>query len=104
VENTTFDEESVKSMIKFGNSFANEIIVYLEKYIDDSLRQEIKLQYKMDLREPNYESILKESDDCFPLNVKNDIILRLLYDILKEGSNLETRKKIELIKERIEIF
>jgi hypothetical protein len=58
----------------------------------------------MDLREPNYESILKESDDCFPLNVKNDIILRLLYDILKEGSNLETRKKIELIKERIEIF
>jgi len=104
VENTTFDEESVKSMIKFGNSFANEIIVYLEKYIDDSLRQEIKLQYKMDLREPNYESILKESDDCFPLNVKNDIILRLLYDILKEGSNLETRKKIELIKEIIEIF
>jgi hypothetical protein len=104
VENTTFDEESVKSMIKFGNSFANEIIVYLEKYLDDSLRQEIKLQYKMDLREPNYESILKESDDCFPLNVKNDIILRLLYDILKEGSNLETRKKIELIKERIEIF
>ncbi len=104
VENTTFDEESVKSMIKFGNSFANEIIVYLEKYIDDSLRQEIKLQYKMDLREPNYESILKETDDCFPLNVKNDIIVRLLYDILKEGSNLETRKKIELIKERIEIF
>ena len=27
-----------------------------------------------------------------------------IYDILKEGSNLETRKKIELIKERIEIF
>ena len=41
VENCGFDEESLQTMIKLGNSFANEIIVYLEKYIDDDLRNEI---------------------------------------------------------------
>ena len=52
VENRLVDEESLESMIIFGNSFANEIIVYLEKYIDEDLRNEIKLQYRKDLTPP----------------------------------------------------
>ncbi|WP_406534919.1 zinc ribbon domain-containing protein [Methanobrevibacter sp.] len=103
IENTSLDNDSIESMMMFGNTFANEIIVYLEKYIDDSLRQEIKLQYKMDLKSPKNDSIFIETNDCFPLNVKNSTIIRILYDIFKEANNSETRNELEVIKEGIEI-
>lgn len=103
IENTSLDNDSIESMMMFGNTFANEIIVYLEKYIDDSLRQEIKMQYKMDLKSPKNDSIFIETNDCFPLNVKNSTIIRILYDIFKEANNSETRNELELIKEGIEI-
>lgn len=102
VKDTNMDGSSVKSMMMFGNNFANEIIVYLEKYIDEGLRQEIKLQYKMDLKSPNYDSIFIETNECFPLNVKNSTIINILGDVLKEASDSETRKELELIKEGIE--
>lgn len=104
VEDIGVDEESLNSMIKLGNSFANEIIVYLEKYIDEELRNEIKLQYRKDLVSPTYESIFKETDSSFPLNFKNGLILKLLYDVLKEVSrNSEVIKELENIKEGIEL-
>ncbi len=103
IENTSLDNDSIESMMMFGNTFANEIIVYLEKYIDDSLRQEIKMQYKMDLKSPKNDSIFIETNDCFPLNVKNSTIIRILYDIFKEANNSETRNELEVIKEGIEI-
>ena len=103
IEDTTLDTDSIESMMMFGNTFANEIIVYLEKYIDDSLRQEIKLQYKMDLKTPKNDSIFIETNDCFPLGIKNSTIIRILYDVFKESNDLETRKELELIKEGIEI-
>ena len=103
VENTSLDDDSVKSMMMFGNNFAHEIIIYLEKYIDEDLRQEIKLQYKMDLKSPNYDSIFIETSEQFPLNVKNSAIINMLYGVLKEASDSETRKELELIKEGIEI-
>ena len=103
VENSGFDEESLESMIMLGNSFANEIIVYLEKYIDEGLRSEIKLQYKKDLVEPTHESIFKETNSSFPLDIKNSILLKMLYDILKEVSNSKKRKELESIKEGIEL-
>ena len=90
-------------MITLGNSFANEIIVYLEKYIDDDLRNEIKLQYRKDLTSPTYESIFKETDSCFPLDIKNKVLLSMLYDVLKEVSSGEELKELESIKEGIEL-
>ena len=103
VENIGIDEESLDMMIKLGNSFANEIIVYLEKYIDEDLRNEIKLQYRRDLVSPSYESIFKETDSCLPLDFKNSILLRMLGDVLKEVSgNDEVIKELESIKEGIE--
>ena len=102
VKDTPLDSESIETMMMFGNNFANEIIVYLEKYIDEGFRQEIKLQYKMDLKTPNYESILTETNDCFPLDVKNSTLINLLYDVFKEASNSETRKELVMIKEGIE--
>lgn len=104
IKKTSFDEDSIKTIEKLGNSFANEIIVYLEKYIDENLREEIKLQYKMDLKNPNYDSIINETDDCFALNVKNDVLLRMLFNVLKEASNVDVRDELESIKEGIELI
>ena len=104
VENCGFDEESIGTVIKLGNSFANEIIVYLEKYIDDDLRSEIKLQYKKDLTPPTNESILSETDDCFSINLKNKLLISMLSDVLKEVSkDSEARKELENIKDGIEL-
>lgn len=103
VKNMDCDEESVNTMIIFGNTFANEIITYLEKYIDDDLRQEIKVQYRKDLNSPTYESIFRETDDCLPLGLKNSTLIKVLYDVFKEASQENVRDDLEGIKEGIEL-
>jgi hypothetical protein len=90
-------------MVVFGNTFANEIIVYLEKYIGVDLREEIKLQYKKDLKIPSYDSLNIETNDCLSLSVKNSVLLRVLWDIFKLASNDDVRKELEEIKEGIEL-
>ena len=103
VKNTGIDQESLDTMILFGNTFANEIITYLEKYIDEDLRDEIKIQYRKDLNAPTYESILKETTDCLPLDLKNRTLIHLLCDIFKEASQDVFREKLEDIKKGIEL-
>ena len=103
VESVGVDENSLQSMVIFGNSFANELIVYLEKYIDDDLRDEIKLQYRKDLTPQKLESIFAETNECYPLNFKNSMLLKILGDVFKEVSNIEARKELESIKEGIEL-
>ena len=99
-----FDKNSVEDMVVFGNTFANEIIVYLEKYIDIDLRDDIKLQYKKDLKTPSNESITIETDKSLPLDVKNEILFRSLFDILKTASREDARKELENIKNGVELF
>lgn len=104
VEQIGFDRDALKDMIVLGNSFANEIIVYLEKYIDDSLRNEIKLQYRKDLLSPSYESIFLETDEYYGLSMKNKVLISVLGDVLVEVSNnMEALKELESIKEGIEL-
>lgn len=103
VETIDIDKESVDMMIIFGNTFANEIITYLEKYIGEDLRQEIKIQYRKDLNPPTYESILKETNDSLPLGLKNRTLLQILFDVFKEASKEDVREKLEDIKKGIEI-
>lgn len=104
VEQIGFDRDALKDMIVLGNSFANEIIVYLEKYIDDSLRNEIKLQYRKDLLSPSYESIFLETDEYYGLSMKNKVLISVLGDVLVEVSNnMEALKELESIKEWIEL-
>jgi hypothetical protein len=102
VENSNIDKDALNSLVVIGNTFANEIIVFLEKYIDDNLRREIKLQYRKDLVSPTYESIFTETSTSWPLSHKNSVLLDLLYAVFKESSNIEARKELESIKERIE--
>lgn len=104
IENSGFDSETLDVAVKLGNSFASEIIVYLEKYINDALRNEIKLQYRKDLTAPTNQSLLLETEDIFSLNVKNKYFINMLCDVLKEVSNdIDARKELEIIKEGIEL-
>ncbi len=103
VEHLGVDEESLNGMVVFGNSFANEIIVHLEKFIDEDLRDEIKIQYRKDSTAPTYKSILRETTDFLPLNLKNRTLLQILFDIFKEASNEDIRKELEEIKKEIEL-
>lgn len=104
VEQSGFDRDALEGMIVLGNSFANEIIVYLERYIDDNLRNEIKMQYRKDLLSPSYESIFLETDDCYSLSMKNQVLISVLGDVLVEVSNnSEALKELESIKEGIEL-
>lgn len=103
VDDNGINDESLDTMIVFGNTFANEIITFLEKYIDDDLRQEIKIQYRKDLNSPTYESIFKETNDCLSLNLKNSVFIKILYDIFKEASQDDSRDGLEDIKKGIEL-
>ena len=104
VENSDYDEEYLDEMIAFGNTFANEIIIYLEKFIDDDLRNEIKLQYKKDLINPKYDSMLRECDASIPLNLKNRHLIKILYQVLNISSNEDEIKELVYLKEAIESF
>lgn len=102
LENTELDKESLQTMVVFGNTFANEIITYLEKYIDEDLRDEIKIQYRKDLNPPTYESIFTETNDCLPLDLKNSTLISILYDVFKEASQKNVREKLNDIKKGID--
>lgn len=104
VGESDLDEESLNTMVILGNSFANEIIVYLEKYIDDELRDEIKIQYKKDLTQPTYDSIFTETKECYPLEFKNRILISVLHDILIEASEENVRNELESIKDGIDNY
>lgn len=104
INDMEFDIAAINDMVVFGNTFANEIIVYLEKYIDIDLREDIKLQYKKDLKPPSNESIMHETNECLPLSLKNSILFNSLLDILKIASREEVREELENIKNGVEIF
>lgn len=95
VEQLGIAEESLEDMMTLGNSFANEIIFYLEQYIDEGLRQEIKFQYDKDVNEPSYNSIHLESFDSFGMTIKSRVMINLLRDVLKEASTPENRAELE---------
>lgn len=103
IKQMDFDRNSLNDMVIFGNTFANELIVYLEKYIDSDLREEIKLQYKRDLKTPSYESIQIETDDCLTLSVKNNVLINILYDIFILASGDDAREELENIRDGIEL-
>lgn len=103
IKQNDYDKSALEDMIVFGNTFSNEIIVYLEKYIDEDLREEIKLQYRKDLKNPSNDSIHIETKECLPLEMKNRFLLKLLYDVSKIASSRDAREELESTKEGIEI-
>lgn len=104
VDHSQMSEEEINLMVAFGNSFANEIIVYLEDYLDEDVRQQIKVQYKKDMKPPSYKSIIKETNESFPPTLKNKLLLELLYDVFKEASQENNLDELKEIKEGIEVI
>lgn len=104
VEESKLPNELISFAIILGNNFANEIIVFLEKYIDADLRKEIKIQYKKDLKNPQYDSIKLETSECLDLNLKNQKVLELLSFYFNEASEESNRKDLEYIKEGLENY
>ncbi len=102
IKQMEFEEEALNGMVVFGNTFANEIIEHIEKFIDEDLRDEIKIQYRKDSTAPTYKSILRETTDSLPLDIKNMTLLRILFDIFKEASHDDVRKELVEIKKEIE--
>lgn len=103
ISQSDYDRNYLEEMVIFGNTFANEIIIYLEKYIDEDMRQEIKLQYRKDLNSESNDSILKETDKFFPLSYKNSYLLKVLYGVFEMASDEDAREELEHIKEGLEI-
>ncbi len=101
-EESTLDDEQIGILVILGNSFANEIIIQLEKYIDYDLRESIKLQYKKDLKVPDYNPTGFVSNDAIIMNVKNQIILNYLFDCFEEASNPDEHEELEFLKRGIE--
>ena len=103
IRSIEIDQQSLDVMVVFGNTFADEIISYLETYIDEDLREEIKIQYKKDLEPPSYESILSETSDAFSLDLKNRTLIGVLYNVFEEASKEGVRKELDDIKRTIEL-
>lgn len=104
VKQSDISEDNLELAIILGNSFANEIIVYLEKYIDDDLRNLIKIQYKKDSAVPKFDSIELETNQCLDLDLKNKQLIQLLNVIFDEATLGRNRDELMFIKEGLENF
>lgn len=97
------DSKEVMLAMHLGNTFASEIILFLEKYIDEGLRESIKLQYKKDSNNPSYDFF--DYDDYFETSVKNNLIFDKLYScfvkFLKSGNYDELIKLKNRIENRV---
>ncbi|MCQ2972213.1 MAG: hypothetical protein MJ209_02875 [archaeon] len=98
VSQTDLDIEVIKEVMILANSYANEIIVFLEKFINEEFREAIKRQYKLDLKVKNTEPITLETDACFDFNQKNIKISALILSNF-ENINLD---ELNFIKQGLE--
>ena len=96
--------EEIEFYIGIANSFAYEVIHYLQKYIDDDLRQSIRLQFKIDMIEA--KKLDNDFGDivCDPQE-KNMIFLSFIrghFEYLY--NNEEAREELEYLKNKFEDF
>lgn len=96
--------DDLEFAVKLGNSFAYEVIHYLQKYIDEGLRESIRLQYKIDMIET------KKLENDFGDIVFNPQEKNLLFLSLIGGhfeylyNNEEAKKELIHLKNKFEDF
>lgn len=90
------DKKRVKTYLKLGNSFAEDIILILEKFISKNWRSEIKEQFKKDFTNPpNYDGILLETKKTVPA----EDIVKTINKILTKGLvNIIENDDVEIIQ------
>ena len=86
------DQDSIGLGLIFGNTIAHDILMILEEFIDYTLREDIKQQFKNDFTyPPGYDQILLETKDYLPDEAKIENIMF----ILKSGYNAAKDKKMQ---------
>lgn len=75
------DKEQIDLAFLFGNTMAKDIIFVLEGFINPSLREEIKQQFKEDSFPPRYDQIIQEIKDQMPDEIK----IKIITDIISAG-------------------
>lgn len=98
------DVDEVDFAIKLGNSFAYEVIFYLQKYIDDNLRETIRLQFKIDMIEA--KKLENDFGDIvFDPQEKNVLFLNLIGGHFRYlYNNEEAREELVHLKNKFEDF
>ncbi len=95
--------EDVEDFILLGNSIAHDIIFFLQKYIDDNLRESIKLQFKIDMNEPKNNISFNYNNEILDYDKKNTMYIGLMAFYF-EGFYLdkEARRELEYSKYKYE--
>lgn len=91
--------EDVEDYIELGNSLAHDIIFFLQKYIDDNLRESIKLQFKIDMNEPKDNVSFNYNNELLPYEKKNNMYIGLMaYYFEVFYMDKEAREELEYTK------
>lgn len=97
------DIEDAGDYILLGYSLAYDIIFFLQKYIDDDLRESIKLQFKIDMNEPKNNVSFNFSNELLTHENKNNIYIGLMAYYFEDFCvDKEVRKKLEYTKYKYE--
>ena len=103
VSDLGFSEEDCQVFIELGSSYAQDIIHYLDKYIDENLRESIKLQFKIDMVEPKGNLSGNFGKELLDHDEKNKMFIGLMAFYFENlYNNKEARKELEYIKYKFE--
>lgn len=103
VSNLGLSMVDVEDFILLGNSLAYDIIFFLQKYIDDNLRESIKLQFKMDMNEPKDNLSFDFKNELLDYDKKANMFIGLMVYYFEElFNNEEARNELEYTKYKYE--
>lgn len=95
--------QDIDDFILLGNSYANDFIHYLERTINEKLRESIKLQFKRDFMESKKEIVSYADSRLLPIGEKNRLFIGLMaYSFENLFVNEEARCELEHIKIKFE--
>ena len=95
--------EDVEDFILLGNSLAHDIIFFLQQYIDDNLRESIKLQFKIDMNEPKNNISFNYNNEILDYAKKNTMYVGLMAFYFEEFYlDKEARKELEYSRYKYE--
>ena len=94
--------QNMMAYVVMGNTFAKHIIIYLEKYIDEKLRELIKLQFKNDGKTAK-ELTFCPIDEFFSVEKNTQLFINEMAWYFDELCNNEdARGELEYIKSKFE--
>lgn len=96
VNNLNLGSDDIEDYMLLGNSFAGDIIDYLQKYIDETLRESIKLQFKID-NVPTGDLVYNDFNGCLDVDVKIKYILGVYASFFDVFLNNEETREEELM-------